>query len=155
MLCVNLPAHLSNYFKAISFKQYDILAWSSGGDIIACWWLPGLFWVLLTAICIYRPLGPPSSKKFKLILAQIELFICFKYLGSCWVKETAKKLQWNPYAALIEIIRPVRNKVAFLSRCWSGNYVEDHFDSHEHYLVWRKSQKSFWLIGHSQKRGNR
>lgn len=26
MLCVNLPAHLSNYFKAISFKQYDILA---------------------------------------------------------------------------------------------------------------------------------
>lgn len=93
MLCVNLPAHLFNYFKAISFKRYDILAWSSGRYIIACWWLPGLFWVLLTAICICKPFRPPSSKEFKLILTQVGLFICFKYLGGCWVcfEETSKK----------------------------------------------------------------
>lgn len=62
MLCVNLPAHLSNYFKAINFKQYDILAWSSGRNIIDCWWLPGLFWVLIITICICKPLGPNPAK---------------------------------------------------------------------------------------------
>lgn len=116
MLCVNLPAHLSNYFKAINFKQYDILAGGSGRNIIDCWWFPGLFWGSRTTICIYKPFGPTPAKHLSRSFTWhtsrtfhlLEVKQVFKDVAESILKKKLKRPQWNLNKLLIEFIRPTR-----------------------------------------------